>query len=313
MSGKSPARRSLGRGLDALLGTAELAEEAPAPAAAPGAAGRPSNAVPVSHIHPGKFQPRRHFAEEDLATLAQSIRDKGVLQPILLRPLPGQAGQYELVAGERRWRAAQLAGLHEIPALVRDLADGETLEIALVENLQRADLSPLEESRGYQRMIDEFGHTQENVATVIAKSRSHVANMLRLLTLPAPVQAMLERGQLSAGQARPLIGLDAAESLANHIVSANLSARDAERLAATYRAGGWDAVHGKRAGDGAARGAGRGEDTRSADIVALERDLSTATGMAIQLKSKGEAGELVIRYKTLEQLDDLIARLRGDE
>jgi ParB family chromosome partitioning protein len=209
---------------------------------------------------------------------------------------------YELVAGERRWRAAQQAQLHEIPALVRELADRETLEVALVENLQRQDLTAVEEARGYQRMMEEFRRTQEDVAEVVGKSRSHVANTLRLLTLPVPVQEMVDDGRITAGHARPLVGLDDAERLAARIVSGSLSVRETERLAQKVREGGWAALEGKRGGE---RGAGR-----SPDLVELEHDVSERLGLIVQIKAKGETGEVMIRYKTLEQLDDLLAKLR---
>ncbi|HLO21401.1 MAG TPA: ParB/RepB/Spo0J family partition protein [Sphingomicrobium sp.] len=192
MNGKSPIRRGLGRGLDALLGADREAPPEEARDVAP--VGRAQLALPVANIRPGRLQPRRRFDAEEVEALAKSIREKGVLQPILVRPIAGESGMYELVAGERRWRAAQQAQLHEIPALVRELTDRDTLEVALVENLQRQDLTAIEEARGYQRMIDDFRRTQEDVAEVVGKSRPHVANTLRLLTLPLPVQEMLEDG-----------------------------------------------------------------------------------------------------------------------
>jgi ParB family chromosome partitioning protein len=301
MNGKSPIRRGLGRGLDALLGAEHDAPAEESAEAAP--AGRAPLAIPVASIRPGRFQPRRRFAAEEIAALAQSIREKGVLQPILVRPLTGAPGHYELVAGERRWRAAQQAQLHEIPALVRELSDRDTLEVALVENLQREDLSPIEEARGYQRMIDDFRRTQEDVAEVVGKSRPHVSNTLRLLTLPAKVQDLIDEGRLSAGHARPLVGLADAERIAERVVSGSLSVRETERLAQKVRDG----------GSLDARGGGRGrdvEDGRSADVIDLERDLAERLGLVVQIKAKGEAGEVTIRYKTLEQLDDLLAKLR---
>lgn len=303
MNGKTPQRRSLGRGLDALLGN-ESEAVAPADAAAALApAPRAPQAIAIGNIRPGKYQPRRFFAPDELAALAQSIRAKGVLQPILVRPVRSEPGHYELVAGERRWRAAQQAQLHEIPALVRDLADRDTLEIALVENLQRQDLNALEEARGYERMMGEFGRTQDDVAEIVGKSRPHVANTLRLLGLPAGVQTMVEDGRLSAGHARQLVGLDTAESLAERVVAGGLSVRETERLAQQVRAGA-PAVAGPR------RRGGSAEDGRSSDLIALERDLADHLGLAVQINTKGESGELVIRYKTLEQFDDLLTRLK---
>lgn len=303
MNGKTPQRRSLGRGLDALLGNeseSASSDAAPAPAAAPAA--RAPQTIPIANIRPGKYQPRRVFAAEEIASLAQSIRTKGVLQPILVRPIKAEPGHYELVAGERRWRAAQQAQLHEIPALVRDLADRDTLEVALVENLQRQDLNALEEARGYERMMAEFSRTQDDVAEIVGKSRPHVANTLRLLTLPAGVQTMVEDGRLSAGHARQLVGLDTAESLAERVVAGGLSVRETERLAQQLRSGTPVAASRRRGGSA--------EDGRSSDLIALERDLADHIGLAVQINTKGEAGELVIRYKTLEQFDDLLTRLK---
>jgi len=300
MSGKTPHRRSLGRGLDALLGSDA---ETPAEEGATALASRATLAIPIANIRPGQFQPRRNFVPEEIAALAQSIRAKGVLQPILVRPVRAEPGHYELVAGERRWRAAQQAQLHEIPALVRELTDRDTLEVALVENLQRQDLTALEEARGYRRMMDDFRRTQDEVADVVGKSRPHVANTLRLLTLPAPVQAMLEDGRLSAGHGRQLVGLDEAERLADKVVAGNLSVRETERLAQRIRTDGWPALD-------APRRAGGREDRRSADIVALERDLAAHLGLVVQITAKGEAGDVTIRYKSLEQFDDLLTRLK---
>ena len=300
MNAKSPIRRGLGRGLEALLGAER--ETAPEETRETAPAGRAPLALPIEKIRPGRFQPRKRFDPDEVAALAQSIREKGVIQPVLVRPVAGEPGMYELVAGERRWRAAQQAQLHEIPALVRELADRDTLEVALVENLQRQDLTAIEEARGYQRMIDDFRRTQEDVAEIVGKSRPHVANTLRLLTLPAPVQAMLDEGRLTAGHARPLVGLEGAERLAERIAASGLSVRETERLAQKVRDGGWEALEHKRGG---------GERTgRSPDLVELEHDVSERLGLIVQIKAKGESGEVTIRYKSLEQLDDLLAKLR---
>jgi len=304
MTGKSPIRRGLGRGLEALLGAERETAAEDVREAAP--AGRAPLALPIANIRPGKYQPRRRFDETEVAALAKSIREKGVLQPVLVRPVAGEPGHYEIVAGERRWRAAQQAQLHEIPALVRDLADRDTLEVALVENLQRQDLTAIEEARGYRRMMDDFRRTQEDVAEIVGKSRSHVANTLRLLTLPAPVQAMLDDGRLTAGHARPLVGLDEAERLAERVAAAGLSVRETEALAQKVRDGGWAALDKKSGGN---RDSGRGSG-RSPDLVELEHDVSERLGLVVQIKTRGEAGDVTIRYKTLEQLDDLLAKLR---
>jgi ParB family chromosome partitioning protein len=302
MNTKSPIRRGLGRGLDALLGAERETPPEEAKEIAP--AGRAPLALPIANIRPGRYQPRKRFDEEEVAALAKSIREKGVLQPILVRPIAGEAGMYELVAGERRWRAAQQAQLHEIPALVRELADRDTLEVALVENLQRQDLTAIEEARGYQRMIHDFRRTQEDVAEIVGKSRPHVANTLRLLTLPAGVQAMLDDGRLTAGHARPMVGLEDAERLAARVAAAGLSVRETEKLAQRVRDGGWEALEGKRGSSGE-RGVGR-----SPDLLELEHDVSERLGLIVQIKAKGESGEVTIRYKSLEQLDDLLAKLR---
>jgi len=301
MNAKSPIRRGLGRGLDALLGAER--ETTPEETREIAPAGRAPLALPIEKLRPSRFQPRKRFDADEVESLAKSIREKGVLQPVLVRPIAGEPGIYEIVAGERRWRAAQLAQLHEIPALVRELADRDTLEVALVENLQRQDLTAIEEARGYQRMIDDFRRTQEDVAEVVGKSRPHVANTLRLLTLPAPVQAMLDDRRLTAGHARPLVGLEDAERLAERVVGSGLSVRETERLAQKVRDGGWAALEGKRS-------SGERSGGRSPDLVELEHDVSERLGLIVQIKTKGESGEVTIRYKSLEQLDDLLAKLR---
>jgi ParB family chromosome partitioning protein len=302
MNAKSPVRRGLGRGLEALLGAER--ETAPEESRDSAPAGRAPLALPIANIRPGRFQPRKRFDEAEVESLAKSIREKGILQPVLVRPVAGEPGMYELVAGERRWRAAQQAQLHEIPALVRELADRDTLEVALVENLQRQDLTAIEEARGYQRMMDDFRRTQEDVAEIVGKSRPHVANTLRLLTLPGPVQAMLDEGRLTAGHARPLVGLDEAERLAERVAAAGLSVRETEKLAQKVRDGGWEALEKKGGGN---RDSGGG---RSPDLIELEHDVSERLGLVVQIKAKGESGEVTIRYKSLEQLDDLLAKLR---
>src|ERR1700757_4706183 len=214
-------RRQLGRGLAALFGETEIDQVAEPPA---------QRRVPIELIRPGAFQPRRRFAETELDALAQSIREKGILQPLLVRPLTGEEADFELVAGERRWRAAQRIGMHEVPVIVRQLGDSEALEIALVENLQREDLSALEEAEAYRRLMEEFGRTQASLAEAVGKSRSHVANTLRLLSLPAPVRHRLDQGQLSAGPARALLAAADPEALAAEVVRRGLNVRATERL-----------------------------------------------------------------------------------
>jgi ParB family chromosome partitioning protein len=304
---KPPIRRTLGRGLDALLGggpAPEIVHPAGDLAPAP-TSGRGSAVVPISAIRPGKYQPRRHFSDEELDALAQSIREKGILQPLLVRPvLDSEGTPYELIAGERRWRAAQRAQMHEVPVLIRELSDAETLEVALVENLQRQDLSAIEEAAGYQRLMDEFSHTQERLSQIIGRSRPHIANILRLLALPAPIQAMLQKGDLSAGHARALIGLEepVALALAQAAAKEQLTVRDVERRAQILRDGKKD--QGRSPAPAAAV---------DPDIAQLERDLAQRLGLKVTLESKGERGRLILAYASLEQLDDLLRKLRGAE
>ena len=279
-------RRGLGRGLSALL------DEVEAPAEAGRAAG--SAELSIETVKANPRQPRRHFPQGELEELAASIREKGVLQPILVRPAM-HAGEFEIVAGERRWRAAQMAGARTIPALVRSLSDAEVLELAIVENVQRVDLSPIEEAEGYKALIDQFGRTQAQVADTVGKSRVHVTNALRLLQLPAPVLALLREGRLTAGQARPLIGAPDAERLAAEVAERGLSARQAESLARS-----------KPPATGRGRRAPRGKD---ADTAALESDLSEVLGLSVEIRDAGGAGEVRLRYATLEQLDDICRRL----
>jgi len=283
--------KKLGMGLSALLGEdeQEFSELE---------AGEHTKTVAITHLHPGKYQPRHAFAEEELQNLADSIRAKGVLQPLLVRPHPQQVGAFEIIAGERRWRAAQLAQVHDVPVIVRDFDDRETLEVALIENLQRQDLSPLEEADGYQRLMDEFSHTQEALAGALGKSRSHVANMLRLLTLPEAVKALLDDGRLSAGHARALVGHADAEALARTVVKKGLNVRQTEALAkggAADKAGG--------AGKAAAK------KVKDADTLALENDLANLLGLKVDVNDQGGHGTVVIHYETLEQLDGVLARL----
>jgi len=280
-------RRGLGRGLSALLDEVDAADAAGAEAAR--AAGVSEIAVAAINANPN--QPRRRFDEAELEELTASIREKGVLQPILVRPAV-YAGQFEIVAGERRWRAAQRNGLRTIPALVRSLSDAEVLEIAIVENVQRADLSPIEEAEGYKALIDKFGRTQAQVAEVVGKSRVHVANALRLLQLPEAVKEMVREGRLTAGHARPLIGAPDAERLAEHAADRGLTVRQVEAAA--------------RARSGRGASAAEGKD---ADTAALEHDLSEVLGLLVEIRDRGGAGELRIRYASLEQLDDLCRRL----
>jgi ParB family chromosome partitioning protein len=284
-------KRGLGRGLSALLGDVE--ETASLTVGTPEAAAAGVREIPIELIKRNETQPRWVFDDEELAELSASIRDKGVLQPILVRPLDG--GEFEIVAGERRWRASQKAGLHAMPALVRELDDVQVLEIAVVENVQRANLNAIEEAAAYQQLIDKHGRTQEEVAEAVGKSRSHVANTLRLMNLPEGVREHVLSGQLTAGHARAILTADDPAALAEEIISKGLSVRDAERLA--------------RGGAPAKVKAPSVRPAKDTDTQALESDLSDVLGLDVEVIDRGGAGELRIRYATLEQLDDLCRRL----
>jgi ParB family chromosome partitioning protein len=249
--------------------------------------------VPVELIRPGMFQPRRRFAEAELEALAQSIREKGILQPLLVRSLTAQETDFELIAGERRWRAAQRVGLHEVPIIIRQISDSEALEIALIENLQREDLSPLEEAEAYRRLIDEFGRTQASLAEALGKSRSHVANMVRLLALPAPVRHRLDEGELSAGHGRALLAAADPVALAEEIVRRGLNVRATERL-----------VQRRATTPPSTR------RPRDADTVALERELAATLGLRVTLEPKTRGGALTLHYASLDQLDRVLRLLR---
>ena len=288
----SARRRGLAKGLSALLG-----EAAPDTGGAPGETG-PQH-VPIEFLRPNRFQPRRRFDEAEMRGLADSVREKGILQPLVVRSDPEITGSYEIVIGERRWRAAQLAQLHEIPVVVRELSDGEALEVALVENIQREDLSPLEEADAYQRLIDEFGHSQEALAKVVGKSRSHVANTLRLLGLPEAVKAMLHDGRLSAGHARALLAAPDPAALAEEVTSGGLNVRQTEGL-----------VRGKASGNRRPRPA----PAADAETQALERSLSDRIGLTVRIIHRGvRGGRVEIHYRKLDQLDDIVHRLGGGE
>lgn len=296
-------KRGLGRGLSALLG--EEDEDVGAVvaggnenAAHPGPGGT-TQLIAITDLKPSPFQPRSNFDDEAIDDLAASIRQKGIIQPILVRASSTGETTYEIIAGERRWRAAQRAQLHEVPVLVRDFDDRETAEIALIENLQRQDLSPLEESEGYSRLMSDFSHTQEALAQALGKSRSHIANSLRLLTLPAPIKQMLSDRVLSPGHARALLGADNAVELATHIVRKGLNVRQTEKLVKTD--GGKTARQKKSS---STRGIEKDPDT-----VALERDLSNMLGLAVNIDFDGAGGKISVRYETLEQLDDILKRL----
>lgn len=303
---EAPRKRltGLGRGLNALLGDAmgEVRVDPAGIAPSNPAAGEERGVarIAVAAIHPLPGQPRRHFAEAAIAELADSIRLRGLLQPVIVRPAPDGNG-YQLVAGERRWRAAQRVGLHDIPALVRRLDDGATYEIALVENIQRQDLNAIEEALAYRRLIADFGHGQEALAKLVGKSRSHVANLLRLLDLPDEVQSLVVEGALSMGHARALIGHHDAVGLAQQAVSEGLSVRAVEALARKIET---------KSAKGSPRVLPRAHD---ADIEAVERHLAELLGVAVAINYKGAgAGALTLRFATLDQLDMICQRLSGE-
>lgn len=284
---QAPKKR-LGRGLAALIGD-DTSEDAVVQDI------RTLRHMPIELLRASPNNPRKYFADTDLDDLAKSIREKGLLQPIVVRPMSG--GDYEIVAGERRWRAAQRAGVHDVPVLIRELSDGEALEIALIENIQRADLNPLEEARAYGLLIEQFNYTQQQLAESIGKSRSHIANTLRLLNLPDSVRTQIEHGNLTAGHARALVATDSPAELADKIIKLGLSVREAEGLA---------------------RDAGpvrkpKPKAEKDADTKALEKSVSEAIGLKVEIAHKGDAGgSLVISYKTLEQLEDICQRLKGN-
>jgi ParB family chromosome partitioning protein len=298
----------LGRGLSALLGEVEsevLAASStangqpqathPTSVGAPGSSAeqRAPRTLPIALLRPNPFQPREHFDPEALEELAASIRDKGVIQPIIVRPVPGQPDEYQIVAGERRWRAAQKARLHEVPVVIRAFTDAEALEVALIENIQRADLNPIEEARGYRQLIEKFSYTQDALGNVIGRSRSHIANTIRLLQLPQTVQDYIYSGKLSAGHARTLVGQADPEAMAQELIEGRLNVREAEEKSRKAK--------GKKK-----RSIGKDADTR-----ALEQSLATQLGLSVAISHKGEkGGELKVAYKTLEQLDE-ICRLLG--
>jgi ParB family chromosome partitioning protein len=282
MTAKEERPRGLGRGLSALIGD----EAAPTRGEVPA---KGSRTLPVAFLKPGKFQPRKMFADEALSELAASIKEKGVLTPILVRPLGPDS--YEIVAGERRWRAAQLAKLHDVPVVVRELADDQALELAIIENVQRADLNAIEEGTAYEELISKFGRTQDDVAREVGKSRSHIANTIRLLRLPNQVKAWIREGKLTAGHARTLLSEADPEARARELIEGALTVRQAEQRS----------VHKKKPG---------GKPSKDPNIADLEANISNRLGLKVQIIHKGDkGGEIRISYKSLEQLDELTKRL----
>lgn len=284
-------RRGLGRGLSALMADIPQAD---AETVATDTPRSPDFLIPIEHVRPNPDQPRRAFTQEAMQELAASISEKGIIQPLIVRPDPGSEGQFQIVAGERRWRAAQIAQLHEIPVIVRDFDDTEVLEVAIIENIQRADLNPIEEATGYRQLMDRFDQTQEHLATAMGKSRSHIANLMRLLTLPDEVQGMLRDGSLSAGHARALVNRDDAVQIARGAVRNGLSVRDVEQRTRKKR---------EKTESSARKPYGKDADTK-----ALEGDLSAALGMTVTIDHDADkgTGKLSIKYRDLGQLDDII-------
>ena len=289
------SRKRLGRGLAALIGEIDR----PAAVEKPGM--NADGKVPIEFLSPNPKNPRRHFGDADLTDLAQSIREHGVVQPVVARPSPTQAGRYEIIAGERRWRAAQRAGLSEIPIIVRDVNDRTALELAIIENVQRTDLNPVEEAMGYQQLIDDHGYTQADLGQVLGKSRSHVANTLRLLKLPDVIRDMLVDGALSAGHARTLVTAQDPAGLAKRIVEDGLSVRQAEALAQMP------------AGAPTVKRQPAAPVQKDADTRALEKLMTDTLGMFVTIEHNERGGVISVAYRTLEQLDELCRRLKQEQ
>ena len=282
-------RSRLGRGLAALMGDVS-AEATTTPERA-----RSQRRVPIEHLRPNPRNPRRNFSDAELDELAASIKERGIIQPVVVRPVRGAKDAYEIIAGERRWRAAQRAALHEIPIVPFEASDSEALELAVIENVQRTDLNPLEEAGGYQALASEYGHSHEDIAKIVGKSRSHVTNTLRLLKLPEPVKAYIHAGKITAGAARMLIGAADPEEMAREIVDRGLNVRQVEALAKDRAPGSGKAVK-KRA-------------VKNADTIALERRVSNTLGLTVALDHRSKGGVLHIHYRSLDQLEEVLRRL----
>lgn len=300
-----PKSRGLGRGLNALFEDEEGVY--PQVDSEGQVQGRKRDMIGVDQLEPGMGQPRNIFNDDALAELASSIKQHGVLQPLLVRENKDNSGKYEIIAGERRWRAAQKAQLHEVPVIVLTITDAEAFEIALIENLQREDLDPIDEAAGYQKLIDNYDYTQEKLAESLGKSRSHIANMMRLLQLPTSVQKLLSEGKLSAGHARALITAKNAEELAKIVIARNLSVRETEKLVAETEG----RPSKKKDNKGSA---GVDETKKDIDTLALEDDLSNKIGMRVSIDSRdGKSGKVSIAFKSLDQLDELLQRMTASD
>ena len=281
-------RSRLGRGLAALMG--DVGAETATPERA-----RNQRRVPIEYVRPNPRNPRRNFSEAELDDLAASIKERGIIQPVVVRSIAGAKDTYEIIAGERRWRAAQRAGLHDVPIVLFEVSDSEALELAIIENVQRTDLNPLEEAGGYQALASEYDHSHDDIAKIVGKSRSHVTNTLRLLKLPEPVKAYIHAGKITAGAARMLIGASDPEEMAREIVDRGLNVRQVEALAKD---------RGKKSGKSVSKRA-----LKSPDTLALERRVSDALGLAVTVDHRGNGGVLQIHYRSLDQLDDVLRRL----
>jgi ParB family chromosome partitioning protein len=283
------ARSRLGRGLAALIGDVGTESAAERP--------RGQRRVATSSLRPNARNPRRVFSEDELDELTASLRERGMIQPIVARPVRGAPDAYEIIAGERRWRAAQRAGLHEVPVVIIEATDEESLQLAIIENVQRSDLNPLEEAEGYRALVEDYNHTQDDIAKMVGKSRSHVANTLRLLKLPPSIRGYIVKGKLDAGHARMLVGQPNAEKLAEEIVARGLNVRQVEEIARQESGRNGKSPSRKRSAE------------KNADTLALEKRLSDALGLVVSVDARGESGVVSIRYRNLDQLDDLAQRL----
>ncbi len=301
--------RGLGKGLSVLISEEYSKSFSSAEAEASGSGNGPQ-LLGIDRIVTGKFQPRQHFSETYLQELSESIKRNGIMQPLVVRPVKNS--QYEIIAGERRWRAAKLAGLLEVPVIVRDVEDRQALELALIENIQRQDLTPLEEAAGYQRLIDEFAHTQEELSGIVGKSRSHIANLLRMLSMPDNLKQLLNDGSLSMGHARALMGAKDPQALAEEVVRRGLNVRQTENLCRGEGQGIVDAAPKERpASRGSSSRATPAPGQKDDDIAALEETLTNQLGMPVAINARGQEGDIVIRYDSLTQLNNIITRL-GD-
>lgn len=289
------SKNSLGKGLDALFndGTNDLSLQNLSTSADSDSNPKAFNTLPIEKIYPSSLQPRKYFNDTKITELASSIKERGLLQPILVRE--GDAGNYEIIAGERRWRASQIAKIHEIPVVVKNLSDTEVLEVALIENLQRSDLTPIEEAEGFKKLIDQFGHSQNDIANLVSKSRSHIANLLRLLNLPSQIKKYLEDGKISMGHARALLGAKNSLSIAKIIIAKGLSVRAVEQMIAKNNSIG-NTIHIEK-------------NKKDVNTIAIEKQLQDTLGLKVNIQFDGKGGSLTFYYSDLEQLDELVTKV----